>query len=154
MADPVDRLFGSKDSFVSGWSEYLDALPDLNEPHPRIYVQFRPEGVDPQLSFLALVDTGAHFCILNAGIADLIQDGLTESIGEMDLRTAYGSIRGKLYTYRIQLLAEEGDDLSFESTLFLSPDWQAPSFLGYVGALERLRFAVDCPGNRFYFGSG
>ena len=152
MTDFDDLLLGSDEPFATGASEYLDYLPGSPEPHPRVYVQFRPEGVSPELSFLALVDTGAHYCILNKGVADLIRDRLTESVGEMTLRTAHGPVRGSLYTYRIQLIAETGDDLSFECTLFISPDWRASNFLGYVGALERLRFAVDAPKNRFYFG--
>ncbi len=153
MTDPDLLELGSGEPFASGASEYLDTIPGQPEPYPRIYVPFRPEGVGSELSFLALADTGAHFCILNAGVADLIQDQLGESIGELVLRTAHGLVEGRLYTHRIQLIADQGDHLSFDSTLFLSPDWQSSNFLGYVGALERVRFAVDCPRNRFYFGS-
>lgn len=153
MTDSDLSQLGSEEPFASGASAYLDTIPGQPEPYPRIYAQFRPEGIVSELSFLALVDTGAHFCILNAGVANLIQDQLGESIGEIVLRTAYGLVEGRLYTHRIQLIADQGDHLSFDCTIFLSPDWRGSNFLGYVGALERLRFAVDCPKNRFYFGS-
>ncbi len=153
MTDPGLLQLGSEEPFASGVSQYLDTIPGQAEPYPRIYVQFRPEGVDAELSFLALVDTGAHFCILNVGVADLIENRLGESIGEIVLRTAHGLVEGHLYAHRIRLIAEQGDHLSFDCTLFLSPDWRGANFLGYVGALERLRFAIDSPRNRFYFGS-
>ena len=120
---------------------------------PRIYVQFRPAGVDPKIFFLALLDPGAHYCILNQRVVELIEDQLVEDIGEADLRTSHGLVRGRLHRYRIELLAEVGEDLEIEATLFVSPDWNAPSFLGYTGVLDRLRWAVNPTGNRIYFGS-
>ncbi len=103
----------------AGASEYSDAFPGFPEGLARIYVRFRPQGVDPQLSFLALVDTGAHYCILNEGVAELIRDQLTEDVGEMRLRTAHGPVKGKLYLHRIELLAEVGDNVEFESTILV-----------------------------------
>jgi len=144
---------GSRMPFASGASGYWDAYPRMQETFPRIYVQFRPAGADPGSVFLALVDTGAHYCILNARVAEQIEDLLTDHLGEVDLRTARGPVRGSLYAHRIELIAEVGDDLDMGSTLFISPEWQAPSFLGYTGALDRVRFAIDPEANRFYFGS-
>ncbi len=146
-------LLGADAPFASGAAAYWDALPQLEEKFPRIYVQFRPGGAGPESSFLALLDTGAHYCILNAHVASQIEDELTDCLGEMCLRTAHGSVRGSLYAHTIELIAEAGENLSIPSTLFISPEWRASSFLGYTGALERLRFALDPQVNRFYFGS-
>ena len=41
------------------------------------------------------------------------------------------------------LLAHEGVDLSFEPTVFLTPDWPGPPTLGYPNGLERLRLAFE-----------
>jgi len=135
----------------TGAARYSDGHPWFREDQSRIYVRFQPEGAE--LPHVALLDTGAHYCILDREIATGIDRFLTEPLGQMELRTAYGTIRGDLHTHRITLLAEAGDSLDIESTVFVSPDWRAPSFLGYVGALDRLRFAVDPQLNRFYFGS-
>lgn len=35
-------------------------------------------------------------------------------------------------------------------TLFISPDWPGSNFLGYMGAMDRVRFAIDPQRNRFY----
>lgn len=50
------------------------------------------------------------------------------------------------------LRADEGESLRVEATIFLSPDWIGPNFIGYGGLLQRIRFAVDPESNLFYFG--
>jgi hypothetical protein len=39
-----------------------------------------------------------------------------------------------------------------DATIFVSPDWHGPNFIGYQGLLQRIRFAVDPETNLFYFG--
>jgi len=82
----------------------------------------------------------------------LVQGRLTDSLGETVLRTAHGPVRGALFLLRIELIADVGDHLDFDAVAFVSPDWWAPSFIGYTGMLERLRFAIDPQVNRFFFG--
>ncbi len=77
---------------------------------------------------------------------------MTHSLGETNLLTTVGRVQGELYRHRIELVAEEGDTIGFEATLLISSDWRGPSFIGYTGGLDRLRFAVDPQENRFYFG--
>jgi hypothetical protein len=50
------------------------------------------------------------------------------------------------------LLADTGEPLDVPATVFVTPDWPGPNFLGYQGLLQRIRFAVDPESNRFYFG--
>ena len=141
----------SKPAFAVGISRYLDAYPGFREAQPRIYVKFRPSGLEDPI--LALLDTGGHFCILNHEIVPLIRDQLTYRLDELVLHTARGPIRGELYILRIELIAEEGTSLEIDSTAFISPEWRAPNFIGYSGVLDRLRFAIDPRTNLFYFGS-
>ncbi len=42
--------------------------------------------------------------------------------------------------------------MDIEANVFVVPGWQAPCFIGYAGALDRVRFAIDPSANRFYFG--
>lgn len=62
---------------------------------------------------------------------------------------------GRLVRCSVTLVADEGDDLVVEATWFVPDDsdrhWNHPSFLGYHGSLQRLRFAVDPPSNRMWF---
>ncbi len=101
---------------------------------------------------MALLDTGGHYCILSKDVAASIQGHFGECLDEVDLRTAYGLIRGKLYRHRITLIAEAGDSLDIDATVFVSPEWRWSSFLGYTGILDRIRFAADSPANEFFFG--
>lgn len=145
-------LLDSEEPFASGASSYLDAHPGIRDAQARIYVKFRPEGVDSQISFLALLDTGGHFCILSQDVVDLIEHRLTDRIQEVSLQTARGMFRGDLYHHRVSLIAERGETLRVETNLLVIPNWPAPCFLGYSGFLDRLCFAVDSHSNRFYFG--
>ncbi len=83
---------------------------------------------------------------------ELIADRLTSKLSEITLQTAYGPVHGELYLHTIEVLAEEGQNVEIGSTLFVAPEWNGPSFLGYSGALDRMRFAVDPKSNRFYCG--
>ncbi len=135
----------------SGSSRYLDTHPTSQGTQPRIYVRFRPDG--EAYPRVALLDTGAHFCILEQALVGRISDRLTESIGPFEMQTVYGLIKGELYIHRITLLAEVGESLDVEMTLFISPDWPGSNFLGYMGAMDRVRFAIDPQRNRFYVAS-
>ncbi len=134
----------------SGAATYYDAFPNVRETEPRIYVEFRPQGL--AASFLALLDTGAHYCILSPDVREAVEDLLTDHLGRQTLRTSRGSIAGELYILPIQLLAEEGEHLDLEVIAFVSEEWQGQSFLGYTGVLDRLCFGIDPHANRFYFG--
>ncbi len=143
-------LHETGEPFATGVSAYFDVRPEIREPLPRIYVEFQPGGADR--AFVALLDTGGHYCILQPELAASIQDQMVDRLTSASLLTARGTIQGDLYLHRLTLLAQEGEPLDFEATIFVSADWQGPNLLGYTGALDRLRFAIDPGGNRFYFG--
>ena len=63
-----------------------------------------------------------------------------------------GTIQGAVYRDVLRLPADEGEPLDVEASIFLSPDWRGPNFIGYQGLLQRIRFAVDPEVNLFYFG--
>ena len=68
------------------------------------------------------------------------------------ISTRLGGFSGRLERTRISIVADEGESLNVEATVWVSPDWPGHSFLGYGGLLERIRFAVDPSDNTFYFG--
>ena len=69
-----------------------------------------------------------------------------------DLSNRSRTIHGKLIRTPLTILADEGDSLEVDATVFISSEWQHGNFLGYAGLLERIRFAVDPQTNGFYFG--
>lgn len=150
MAEIPGILFRSGEPFAIGACRYLDAHPGREEPLARIYVRLQLEGLPTE--FLALLDTGGHYCLLNEEMANLVREHLTAPLGEVTLRTAFGPIRGELFLHRLRAIAEEGDSLDIEVTVFIPTGWQGPSILGYTGGLDRIRFAVDPEANCLYVG--
>ena len=148
---PDDHLLRLPESFPTGASRFRDSYPGRREQQARIYVKFCPEGVDA--AFLALFDTGGHFCLLNETVAGLVRDRLTEGLGPFTVRTPYGTVSGDLYLHRIKIIAEIGESLDIEATVFIPPDWDGPCFLGYTGASDRFQFAVSPGENLFRFGT-
>ena len=106
----------------------------------------------------ALLDTGAEWSVIGGEMESVIKDQLGQPIRSLTMSTRFGTIFGELHRVNITLLADpgQGDDLTIESTAFVSEEWEGPTVLGYRGFLERIRFALDpgvIPGEQiFYFG--
>jgi hypothetical protein len=89
--------------------------------------------------------------MLDVEIADALS--LLDGHGEpKTISTRLGDFDGRLERTSLQLLADEGDSLSIDATIWVSRAWRFGNFLGYGGLLERIRFAVDPVGNSFHFG--
>ena len=101
---------------------------------------------------LAVVDTAATWCIFEREVGSILAQGLTRIPGRAVLSTRLGVLQGTLYRGQITLLADEGESHKVDATVFVTPDWPGPNFLGYQGLLQRIRFAVDPESNLFYFG--
>jgi predicted aspartyl protease len=136
--------------FSSGRAEYEDALPQ-NPGRASIYVRVTVEGMEQP--FLALLDTGAEYSVLAREIAEEV--GLDAADGQ-DTALSYrgGIARGRLVRTNVRVLADEGDDLVVDATVFI-PDEHWPTgrnFIGYTGFLERIRVGLDPQNNDIYFG--
>jgi hypothetical protein len=99
-----------------------------------------------------MVDTAAPWCILDGALATVFETAEAILVKHQTLSSRLGDIVGDLCRTSITLLADEGDSLTVEATVFVCHDWQGPSVIGYNGLLERIRFAVDPSLNTFYFG--
>ena len=136
--------------FSTGMSSYLDADPDPSNPSAisRIHVRVKFDGA----SVLALLDTGAAWSVLNAELAREL--GLLERDGEsVTISSRVGKIKGKLVRAETTLVADKGESIEVDSTVFVSSDWPEGNFIGYSGLLERIRFAIDPCSNSFSFGA-
>jgi hypothetical protein len=136
--------------FATGSSFYRDSEAGAPPQAPRIFVRVRPNPLVTPIR--AILDTAAPWCILRPQIGALIADELEAVSGSVKLSSRLGVFEGRLYRGLLTLLAEKGESLDLEVTYFLSPLWRGPNFLGYEGALDRIRFAVDPHANLFYFG--
>lgn len=106
-----------------------------------------------------MLDTGAHWTLIGPELIELLGDELGAATGSLKMSTRLGRFPGTLHRLPIQLVAEQGSDVTVEATCLALPDWTGPTILGFNGFLERIRFALepaasaDTPA-RFYFGGG
>ena len=134
-------------AFASGMRRYLDRDPARPSETASVHVEVEFNGVP----VLAMLDTGASWSVLNPEVADDLE--LFDRDGEtVTISSRVGTVEGKLVRARTTLVAEDGDSLEVDSTVFVSRDWPAGNFIGYSGLLERIRFALDPQANAFMFG--
>jgi hypothetical protein len=131
--------------FATGATTYSYDPPES----PKLRLEVEIEGFRTS----AVLDTGAPYFICNPQVA--AQINLSEIIGPETLDTRLGKVPGALFRGTLRFLAQEGDSIEIDATVFV-PDsevWQEqPSFLGLSDCLDRLRFAVDASTQSFYFG--
>jgi hypothetical protein len=137
-------------SFATGSVRYVDAPEASPVTESRIVVPVELKSVAEPL--LAVVDTAAPWCIFEPVVAEGLVRNSPPILRQTVLSTRLGMIQGALYREMLRIPAEEGEPLDVEATVFLSPDWRGPNFIGYQGLLQRIRFAVDPEENLFYFG--
>jgi len=119
----------------------------------RLFVDVEVEGRPTT----AVVDTGGAYLILDPEFAARLNLG--HAIVHRDRLLIRGMVcEGAVHRVPLTLLAAAGESLDFEATAFV-PDleygetWPLPSYLGWQGCLERIRFAVDPADEVVYFGA-
>ncbi|MHC1773151.1 MAG: retropepsin-like aspartic protease [Flexilinea sp.] len=148
-------FFEDRQQFATGLATYLYQPATENETTPRICIRVSFEGVPT----LAMVDTGAPYTILNPQIAEKIGLDLQSGILFDKLYFRNDFFGGYLHRLQIQFIAEEGEGVLVEATVFvpkLEPYQERtnfPSLIGLNSCLERLRFAIDPSADHFYFGA-
>jgi hypothetical protein len=134
--------------FVSGYQWYTDALPQLIETIPRIVVTALVDGVE----ILALLDTGANYCIVEWKIGQQLMSAGSYSVPQE--RALGGNVHlGHFFPAVVEFLADEGVPISIATSVWTAETFQGPNLVGYGGLLEKMRFALDPAENRFYFGA-
>jgi hypothetical protein len=139
--------------FSQGACPFLYRPATEQETTPRIFVTVQIEGLQVETA----IDTGGAYFVCDPEIADLLGLDPADGVETDELNIRGYKIAGTLHRLSLRLLAEEGKPLQVEATAFiprLQPyqTWALPSFMGLLGCLERIRFAVDPVTNIFYFG--
>ena len=139
-------------AFATGAVHFRDSSSQgLEAADARIYLQVVPGELSYPVD--VMVDTAAPWCIFDAEIGEEMLPCLEIVQDPVFLHTRLGRFRGALYQGSLRIIAEEGDSLNVDATMFLSRDWPGGNFIGYLGLLQKIRFAVDPHRNRFYFSS-
>lgn len=140
--------------FATGMTLY-SYRPAINDISNRIMLHVEIEGVLIQ----GIVDTGSPYVVCPPHLSDIIGFDPADAIESIPYRVRGNLMWGSLYRVDVLFLADQGDDVRVDATVFVpDAEWQDawgefPGFIGLTGCLERLRFAVDPENNRFYFGA-
>jgi hypothetical protein len=138
--------------FATGVARYLDVDPWDRIPVQDARILVRVGLESGEGSIVAVMDTAAPWCIFKPQVGLSLRRSFVPVLERAALSTRLGVFQGSLYRIPLRIEADEGETLSVEGTVFLSPDWDGPNFLGYQGLLQRIRFAIDPETNLFYFG--
>jgi len=146
-------LFPNNDSFATGAIRYQYQPATLGEATNRIFLRVEIAGYPIE----AVVDTGAPYVILAPTVARIIELNSASAIARERMLIRGMRLDGNIYRFNMKLLATFGNDLDVQATIFV-PDSEEywgnfPSFIGFGGLLERVRFAIDPSTDMFYFGS-
>lgn len=119
----------------------------------RLLVEVSIEG----LRTIAVVDTGGFYFVFHPKLAEELKGSLTDRLGVGALEIRGTKYSGHLYRLTVELLAGKGEGLLVDATVFLpklrsNQEWNLPSFMGFQGMLDRIRFAVDPEQTLFSFG--
>jgi hypothetical protein len=140
--------------FATGIASYWDAYPG-QESAARIVI---PLLVATNLRIHAILDTGAPWCVFDPRMAkSFIEDDQNPLFSPVRLLIRGQWYSGSLYRIPCQLIAEIGESLDVEATVFVpqlraGESWPHPNFIGLDGFLNRLRIAIDPAENALYFG--
>ncbi|MBR8833211.1 MAG: hypothetical protein DSM106950_03990 [Stigonema ocellatum SAG 48.90 = DSM 106950] len=145
-------LFPDGETFATGAIRYNYSPATPSETTNRIILPVKVENIRTE----AVVDTGAPYPIIAPQIARLA--GLAQVLPLERLTIIIRGMRleGGVIRLTMTLPAEEGEELDVSATAFI-PDIEEywgnfPSFIGQIGFLERICFAVNPSTNTFYFG--
>src|SRR6266446_7418566 len=113
--------------FTTSRATYYDHHPQNVSGKSAIYVQV-VLPIHDGTNFYAIVDTGSPYCIFDTEIAEAL--GLSfDNSKDIKLSTAYGEVTGTIQRLTISLVAEQGDYLEIDASVFVTDDWRYGNFL-------------------------
>ena len=144
----------SGEPFATGEAPWEARFALADDRLTRLFVQVEVEGQPTT----AVVDTGGAYFILHPAIAAKLPLGRSPAVYRDRLLIRGLSCRGTVHRVQVTLLATAGEPLTFEATAFVpelehGETWPLPSYLGWQGCLDRIRFAVDPADEVVYFGA-
>lgn len=144
--------FSNGEPFATGAIRYDYRPATERETTNRMILAIDIEGYITE----AVVDTGAPYPVIAPRVARQVGlDRVTPLEREVMLIRGI-RMEGGIVRLNMTLPADLGEDLTVDATAFI-PDREEywgnfPSFIGQIGFLERIRYAVDPAKDTFYFG--
>lgn len=145
-------LFPDGETFATGAIRYNYSPATPGETTNRIILPVKVENIRTE----AVVDTGAPYPIIAPRIARLAGLDRVIPLERLTILVRGMRLEGGVIRFTMTLPAEEGEELDVAATGFI-PDVEEywgnfPSFIGQIGFLERICFAINPSTNTFYFG--
>lgn len=143
----------SGEPFATGQAPWEARVALASDRLTRLFVAVEVEGHPT----LAVVDTGGAYLILDPEFAALLNLG--HAVVHRERLLIRGIVcAGAVHRIPVTLRATAGEPLTFEATVFVpemehGETWPLPSYLGWQGCLDRIRFAVDPADEVVYFGA-
>src|SRR6266496_1905582 len=106
--------------FTTGRSLYSDRAPGSEEPTAKIFVKIGIEALPGPI--VAQLDTGAAWSMLDAEVAGAM-DLLGRGGEQAPISTRLGRVVGRLERTDLEILADDGDSLTVQATVWVSPEW-------------------------------
>ena len=145
-------LFPDGEYFAIGAINYAYRPPITNDTN-RIIIGVYVEDIITE----AVLDTGAPYPIISPKIAKQAGLNRVKPLERKTMVVRKMKLEGSIIRLNMTLPADEGEDLTVDATAFI-PDVEEywgdfPCFIGQIGFLERIRYAVDPATDTFYFGT-
>jgi hypothetical protein len=140
--------------FATGEAPWASRYALAGDRLTRLFVQVEIDGQ----ATTAVVDTGGAYLVLTPAIAADLRLGPNAMVHRDRLMIRGIMCKGTVHRIPITLPATAGEPLTFEATAFVpelehGETWPLPSYLGWQGCLDRIRFAVDPADEVVYFGA-
>ncbi len=147
--------FADGEPFATGAAEYGFSPTLGSEAAERITLPVEIEGQQTT----AIVDTGAPYLVCDPDLAKVVDFDHAGALDAREILIRGLWVKGAIHRVNLVLLADVGESLFLETPAFVpdsvqdfAPGFFPSSFLGLVGCLESIRFAVDPSSRTFYFG--
>lgn len=134
--------------FTTGICQYQDDLAGGPTDNSKLFIEVKIGAL--AVPVFAMVDTGAPYCVFDTELLDALGYSFDRE-NMIPLSTRQGLIWGTVHRITLTLVANQGQSLEVDSTFFVPELWKG-NYIGFMGCLQRLRFAVDPGNNLFHFG--
>lgn len=144
--------FADQSSFATGAASYDYNPAPGSDTSARVVLEVVIAGQPTT----ALLDTGAPYLVCSPALVEVLRLAPGAALAHHTMLIRGYKVRGGLHRVALTIPAKEGTELSLEVMAFVpAPDepFSFPSFLGFTGCLEWIRFAIDPFSQTFYFGA-
>ncbi|HEX6751130.1 MAG TPA: hypothetical protein VF092_27820 [Longimicrobium sp.] len=141
-------------SFATGEARCSSRPATLGERLTRLFVEIAVGDV----ATAAVLDTGGAYLVLSPSVGAALGLDDTVALGRDRIMIRGFALEGTIHRLPVTMHASAGEPLTFEATAFVpeldaGTQWMLPSYLGWQGCLERIRFAIDPGEELIYFGA-